>query len=316
MAKNLVDGKASLDVRALSRMLSGWRGHAGLSLSELEARTGFSTAKLSSLCSAHLRPSTLDVMKIGYACAADDQEVDLCIRAAQRAHDPETWDRINGKAWQLPTWTYWDVAAEAAELVIVATNVLPELVRTPALQEAMFSAGAAAHELTRELKNTLLARLAVEPDDAACRGRPSPLRVRLIVCEPALAGGSRLMADQLRHLEELTWLPGLEFFLVDNGPRYFGMGTSFTMMRFVERRFDDVVHHRALHGDSWLETATERALYELALDSVAKAARGQEQSTLRLGLTAAELEAQPSPVLDLKLLDAVQPPRPQPPRIA
>lgn len=288
MAKNLVNGKASLDIRALSRILAHWRNQADLSLSELGARTGFSTAKLSTLCSAHLRPSTLDVMKIGYACDADSDELDLAIRSAQRAYDPEMWDRVNGTHSSLPTWTYWDVASEATELVIVAANVLPELVRTPALHDSMLRAGATSHELAPELKRNLLARLGIEHDD-----HPNPLQVQLIVGEPALTGGSRLMADQLRYLEELTELPGFQFSVVASGScHHFGMGTSFTMMRFVERRFDDVVHHRALHGDSWLETAADKAPYEQALEEFTKVTRGQEASSRWLGLAIAELEDQ------------------------
>lgn len=294
MALKLVDGKASLEVRALSRTVLDWRSRRGWPLAELEKHVGFSTAKLSMLCTASQRFSALDVMKIGGACDVDDEEVELCVRAAQRALDPQMWDRINGDAWPRLTWTYWDVAAEATELVIVAMDALPELVHTDAYHAAMLKSGATAHELDPQLKEAVLARLALGIRKAARPGSLGPLRVRLIVPESVLAsgvGGSRVMADQLRHLEELNRLPGFEITVVDNdaGP-YFGMGTSFTMMRFVERRFDDVVHARTLHGDNWFESAAERSPYERVLDALAEVTRTPERSSLWLGRNAMLLQ--------------------------
>ncbi|MFD4676502.1 helix-turn-helix domain-containing protein [Lentzea sp. NPDC058450] len=69
------------------------------SLLELGARVGFSTAKLSHLCRAAQRMSPREVVVVGAACGAPDDEVELCMRVAQRAVDPQMWDRINGDAW-------------------------------------------------------------------------------------------------------------------------------------------------------------------------------------------------------------------------
>jgi hypothetical protein len=192
------------------------------------------------------------------------------------------------------TWTYWDIAAEATELVIVAMDALPELVRTDAYHAAMLKAGATAHELDIKLKEELLARLALDARKAAPSGNLGPLQVRLIISEPVLAsraGGSRVMADQTRRLEELNELPGCEITVVDNnaGPHY-GMGTSFTMMRFVERRFDDVVHIRTPHHDSWLESEAERLPYERVLDALAEVTRTRARSSLWLSRNAIMLQ--------------------------
>lgn len=271
----------------MSRTVLGWRTKRGWSLAELGELVGFSSAKLSQLCRAVLRMSPLEVVAIGAACGASDEEVELCVRVAQRAVDPAMWDRINGDAWTRLTWTPWEVMAEASELVIVADDVLPELVRIDSYHAALLESGAVATELDLALQQEVLKRLGMDATEAARPGSPRRLRVRLIVPESRLngsVGGARVMADQLERLEELSELPGFEFRLVDGdaGP-HFGQGMSFTMMRFVEKRFDDVVLLRTLHGgDTWLESAAEREPYERALVALDGALRSQQESARRL----------------------------------
>ena len=200
---DLVGGRASLEVRALSRTVLGWRTKRGWSLAELGELVGFSTAKLSQLCRAVLRMSPLEVVAIGAACGASDEEVELCVRVAQRAIDPGMWDRINADAWARLSWTPWDVMAEASELVIVADEVLPELVRVDSYHAALLESGAAANELDLARQHEVLKRLGMDAKEAARPGSPRRLSVRLIVPESLLdgsVGGARVMADQLERL--------------------------------------------------------------------------------------------------------------------
>lgn len=283
MALDLVAGRASLEVRALSRTVLGWRMKRGWSLAELGELVGFSTAKLSQLCRAVLRMSPLEVVSIGAACGASDEEVELCVRVAQRAVDPAMWDRINADAWARLSWTPWDVMAEASELVIVADEVLPELVRVDSYHAALLESGSAANELDLAQQHEILKRLGMDAKEAARPGSPRRLSVRLIVPESLLGGsvgGARVMADQLERLEELSELPGFEFRVVDGEAEpYFGRGASFTMMRFVEKRFDEVVLLRTLHGgDTWLESTAEREPYERALVALDRVLRSEEES--------------------------------------
>jgi len=287
MALNLVAGRASLEVRALSRTVLGWRTKRGWSLKELGELVGFSPAKLSQLCRAVVRMSALEVVAVGAMCGASDEEVELCVRIAQRAVDPVMWDRINADAWARLTWAPWEVMAEASELVIVTHDVLPELVRVDAYHVALLESGGAANELDPAFQHEVLQRLAMDANEAARPGSPRRLHIRLIVPESLLGasvGGARVMADQLEHLEELNELPGFEFRVMDSeaGP-YFGQGASFTMMRFVEKRFDDVVLLRTLHGgDTWLESAAEREPYERALVALDGVVRSEQESARRL----------------------------------
>ena len=292
MAAKLIDGKASLEVRALSRRVLGWRKRQNWSLEELKEIVGFSTAKLSQLSTAVIRCSPTDVVKIASACGVSDDEVELCVQASHRLGDPQTWDYVTRGAWPRLTWTYWDVATEASELAIVAPDAIPELFRTAAHHAAMLQAGATAHELDSRLQEEVLGRLA---RNSARHGSASPLLVRLILSESALTsnvGGARVVADQLLHLDELqASLPNLLIEVVDGGAGpYFGMGKSFTMMRFVERRFDDVVHVRTIHGDSWLESERERQPYEHALESLGAVLRPPEETSAWLCQTAMQLQ--------------------------
>ncbi|SMD23588.1 helix-turn-helix domain-containing protein [Lentzea albidocapillata] len=284
MAQKLTAGRASLEVRALSRTVLGWRHIRGWSLAELGELVGFSAATLSQITRAVVRPSPSDVLKIGAACRVPDDEIELCVRVAQRANDPQMWDRINGGTWARLVWTPWDVMAEANELLIVATDVLPELFRTNAYHEVLCKSGAATSGLDLDVQQDVLARLDMDAKEAARPGSHGPLRVRLLVTEAVLTssiGGARIMTEQLGHLEDLAGRTGFDLGVVDSdaGP-YFGMHQSFAVMRFRAPRFDDVVLTRTLHGgDIWLESAAECAPYERALLVLNDVVRSREDSS-------------------------------------
>lgn len=284
MAQKLIAGKASLELRALSRTVLGWRHIRRWSLGELGELVGFSAATISEISRAVIRPSPSDVLKIGTACRAPDDEIELCVRVAQRANDPQMWDRINGDAWARLVWTPWDVMAEANELLIVATDVVPELFRINAYHDVLCNSGAATSGLDLDLQQGVLARLDMDAKEAARPGSHGPLHVQLLVTEAVLTssvGGARIMIEQLGHLEDLAGRTGFELRVVDNdaGP-YFGMHQSFTVMRFRASRFEDVVLTRTLHGgDIWLESAAECAPYERALLVLNDVVRSREDSS-------------------------------------
>ncbi|GLY51865.1 helix-turn-helix transcriptional regulator [Lentzea sp. NBRC 102530] len=284
MAQKLVKGRASLELRALGRTVLGWRHIRNWSLAELGELVGYSTATISEISRAVIRPSPSDVLRIGAACHAPEDEIELCIRVAQRANDPLMWDRINGDAWARLTWTPWDVMAEANELLIIASEVVPELFRISTYHEALCQAGAATTGLNLDQQQSVQARLDMDAKEAARPGNHGPLHVRLLVTEAVLTdnvGGARTMIEQLGHLEDLTERTSFEFGVVDSsaGP-YFGMNQSFTVMRFRAPRFDDVVLTRTLHdGDVWLESAVERAPYERALLALNDVVRSRQDSS-------------------------------------
>ncbi|KJK49497.1 hypothetical protein UK23_13655 [Lentzea aerocolonigenes] len=193
------------------------------------------------------------------------------------------WDRINGDAWARLVWTPWDVMAEANELLIVASDVLPEPFRIGAYHDALCESGAATSGLDVDLQQGVLARLDMDEKEAARPGSHGPLHIRLLVTEAVLTGsvgGARTMIEQLGHLEDLAGRTGFDLRVVDNeaGP-YFGMHQSFTVMRFRAPRFEDVVLTRTLHGgDVWLESAAECAPYERALLVLNDVIRPREDS--------------------------------------
>ncbi|MCG8924155.1 Scr1 family TA system antitoxin-like transcriptional regulator [Lentzea sp. CC55] len=283
MAQKLTAGKASLEVRALSRVVLGWRHLRSWSLAELGELVGYSAATLSQISRAVIRPSPSDVLRIGAACRAPDDEIELCARVAQRANDPQMWDRINGDAWARLVWTPWNVMLEATELLIVATDAVPELFRTNAYNEMLRKSGAVAGCLDLGWQQDVLARLDMDAKEAARPGSHGPLCVRLLVTEPVLTcsvGGVPAMIEQLGRLEDLTERTGFDLNIVngDAGP-YFGMQQSFTVMRFRAPRFDDVVLTRTLHGgDTWLESAADCEPYERALLALNNVVRTREES--------------------------------------
>ncbi|WP_188316427.1 helix-turn-helix domain-containing protein [Solihabitans fulvus] len=243
----------------MSRGLSRWRQESRLTGAEVSRRGGFSQSKISKLENATQTINPPDVIALGLVYGVPEKERDALFHAAVRARDPRMWEAM-GRDLPCAGWNYAEVAAEAAELRILAADVLPPILRTQEYALAVTSAQAitlAEHlpPFDADRHRQHQARLREDP----------PLRVHLIVGESVLrrpTGGRRVMADQLVRLQALAELPSVTVQVLPPGlGAYPGMGTPFTILSFVEERFDDVVHLGQLDGGRWLESIRELAPY-------------------------------------------------------
>ncbi|MVU77885.1 transcriptional regulator [Nocardia sp. ET3-3] len=110
-------------------------------------------------------------------------------------------------------------------------------------------------------------------------------------------GGTHVLRGQLEHLLELSARPNV---IIQVLPLRAGgcaaLGTSFTMLRFAERTFPDVVYLPQPTGAAHLERRPDEVdTYRKAMDRLAQQAESRERSRSRLIAAAAGLRQGPIP---------------------
>lgn len=261
--------RSNLHRRALSRVVQRWQEAAELSGGELADRAGWSGAKMSLLLNAHQSMSEADFLTLAMILKADPvlRDRGLCsVRASVGQADAGQ----NGLKWTLA-----DLEAEAQELRIYASETVPPLLRTSAYDDLVWSslptAVQACHErYDNELRHATLGKLAERPHR----------RVHVVFADAVLrhlAVLQEIGADQLAWLVKLAELDNVTLQVALDAGRPVA-GSGFTLLSFLEDRFEDVVHVEQLHGVEWLERAAERMAYEVTLDHLTRAVLSAENS--------------------------------------
>ncbi|ANZ36954.1 hypothetical protein BBK82_13605 [Lentzea guizhouensis] len=234
---------------------------------------GWSAAKLSMMHNAGSRIFEVDVLTLALHYGVDaDEQVRAC-HTAQRAADLKAWEQSPKADLPCLTWTLAELEAEAATIQIVAGEVVPELLRTPAYGSAVRLAQAPVMCDYFQPYD-----VGLQQSTLALATAGAAVVIDVYLAEAALrrvVGGKRVMADQLLYLVALSEYPGIRIRVVpDAVGAYAGMGTAFSYMTFHEERFGDVVAVQRLHGVGWREERRKVSPYgetvgrldEIALD--------------------------------------------------
>lgn len=257
-----LDYRANLHRRALSRVVQRWRDTAGLSGAELATAAGWSTAKMSMLLNACQAMSEADFLTLAMLLKADPVLRDRGLHSVRNASGQ---DEAGQKGLK---WTLADIEADAAALCVLAGDLVPPQLRTPAYHEAVRAVQIAGcgPAYTTEEREAVLAQLFAAV----------PLRIHLVLGEGAvrrLIGGEKVRRDQLLWLARLAELTNVTVqVLRDDMGAHAGMGLSFTCMSFVERQFDGIVYVPQLREPIWVETPSEVTFYEQTFAAAAEAA--------------------------------------------
>lgn len=260
--------RAGLHRRALSRVVNGWREAAAMSGADVAVAAGWSTAKMSMLLNAHQPMSEADFLTLAMIFKGDPLVRDRGL------HSVRTASAQCGDSWGGLTWTLAELEAEAQELRVYTLATVPPLLRTPAYDDAIWSSLPAAvqqrHErYDDELRQATLAKLVERPH----------MRMHVVFAHHVLrrvAALDEIGGDQLSWIVNLAELDNVTFQVErDVGPPVAG---GFTMLSFLEDRFEDVVYTEQLHGVEWLEPAAERLVYEEAFVQLTDGAMGGDRS--------------------------------------
>jgi hypothetical protein len=274
---SLPNHKANLYLRALGRTLRKWRDDSCQSGDAVAKAMGWSAAKLSMMHNAGSRIFELDVLTLALHYGVDaDERVRAC-HTAQRATDPKAWAQSPRADLPCLTWTLAELEAEAATIQIVAGEVVPELLRTPAYGSAVRLAQAPVMCNYFQPYD-----VALQQSTLALASAGESVVVEVYLAEAVLrrvVGGQRVMADQLLYLLALSEYPNIRIRVVpDTAGAYAGMGTSFSYMTFHEERFDDVVAVQQLHGVGWTEEERKVRPYKETVGRMDEVALDMEAS--------------------------------------
>jgi hypothetical protein len=261
--------RADLHRRALSRVVQRRQEAASLSGAELADRAGWSGAKMSLLLNAHQPMTEADFLTLAMILKVDPLLRDsglVSVRAS--AGQPDVGQ--NGLKWTLA-----DLEGEAQTLRIYTPDVVPPLLRTPAYDDSVWvslppAAQARLDRYDDELRQATLNKLAERPHR----------RVHVVFGEWVLRHLGTLQdigRDQLAWLVKLAELDNVTFQVVrDAAPAV--IGGAFTILSFLENRFDDVVYVEQAHKREWVEGAEDRAVYGAMFDRLASSGLAAERT--------------------------------------
>lgn len=273
--------KSNLQHRAVARALASWREISEKGLKEASDAAKWSVGKTSMMQNAACPISEFDVAILALVYGVNDQTRAAVYHGAQRARDPQAYDRLPGVEPCIG-WTYGEVAAEASHLRIVATDAFPYVVRTAGYADALqkYHADRIAlrqcHQYSSIAREHITRRLLQE----------ASLHLHLIFSEAlirCLVGRAPIMVDQLVRLIELAQCPNIEIQVVPDSVGRLAAARSFSILTFREDRFDDVIYIEDPHGSTWLESHDTREPYTPTFDGLTEDALSTEDSVEYIG---------------------------------
>lgn len=252
-----------------------WQQTAELSGGELAARAGWSGATMSLLLNAHHTMTEAHFLTLAMILGIDPVLRDRGL-ASVRASLGQADAGQNGLRWTLA-----DLEAEAQTLCIYAPGTVPPLLRTTAYDDFVWSslptAVQACHErYDNEQREATLDMLAERPHR----------RVHIVFAASVLRQLETLQdigADQRAWLVKLAELDNVTLQVVRDSERPVA-GGGFTLLSFLEDRFEDVVYVERLHKVEWLEGIEERTIYRTVYSELAFAEQVSPMTGVPVGL--------------------------------
>ncbi|MEV6341135.1 helix-turn-helix transcriptional regulator [Nocardia vinacea] len=282
------DTGSTLPRRQLGRLLRDARTAAGLSLESSARLMDWGKATLSRLengKTGKVRPRDLDALAELYG--VDDEDLvawkDLAKQAPVRS-----WLRDYSDVLATKFDTYLELESAAAELAIFQPLVIPGLLQTNEYARAM---NQATQPRIPDEDLDRLAALRTQRQHLITRAR-HPTRLVAVLHENVtrtLVGGSAVMADQLRHIADMSTRDNIEIRLL---PYHAGFPTGrviapFTILTFPKDSAGrpvepSVIYAESFTGDAYLEKREDLHRFQRAFRTVTRATLDVVPSRIRL----------------------------------
>jgi transcriptional regulator with XRE-family HTH domain len=283
-------GSATVRNRRLAAELRRLRESGDFTGDDVAERLGWSASKVSRLENARQAPRFADVRRLldlyGVEGAYREQLLQLARDAVRRG-----WWEAFSDALPEPYASYIGLEIEAEELWQWETQVVPGLLQTEAYAQAVEQR---SHSTEVIPPSRVDARVEARLERQSVLTREAPLRLSVVLDEALLLrryGGAAVMAEQMRHLQELADLPNLTLQVLPlDGPHPIATG-SFTLLQFPlvgGIKFHDVVYIEHLNGCSYLEEETETYRHRLSFERLRAEALGPAESLERISRIARE----------------------------
>jgi transcriptional regulator with XRE-family HTH domain len=266
------------------------RESGNLTGDDVAERLGWSASKISRLENARQAPRFADVRRLLDLYGADGTYREQLLQLARDAVRRGWWEAFSDA---LPEQyaSYIGLEIEAEAIWQWETQVVPGLLQTEAYAQAVEQR---SHSTEVIPPSRVDARVEARLARQDVLTREMPLQLSVVLDEALLLrqyGDAAVMADQLRHLEELSDLPNLNLQVLPlEGPHPIATG-SFTLLQFPlvgGIKFHDVVYIEHLNGCSYLEEETETYRHRLSFERLRAEALGPAESMERISRIARE----------------------------
>jgi transcriptional regulator with XRE-family HTH domain len=283
-------GSATVRNRRLAAELRRLRESGGLTGDDVAERLGWSASKISRLENARQAPRFADVRRLLDLYGVDGAHREQLLQLARDAVRRGWWEAFSDA---LPEQyaSYIGLEIEAEEIWQWETQVVPGLLQTEAYAQSVEQR---SHSTEVIPPSRVDARVEARMARQSVLTREPPLRLSVVLDEALLLrrhGEPAVMAEQLRHLQQLSELPNLSLQVLPlDGPHPIATG-SFTLLQFPlvgGIKFHDVVYIEHLNGCSYLEEETETYRYRLSFERLSAEALGPAESRERIARIARE----------------------------
>jgi transcriptional regulator with XRE-family HTH domain len=273
-------GSATVRNRRLAAELRRLRETVELTGDDVAERLGWSASKISRLENARQAPRFADVRRLLDLYGVDGTHRDQLLQLARDAVRRGWWEAFSDA---LPEQyaSYISLEIEAVEIWQWETQVVPGLLQTEAYAHAVEQR---SHSTEVIPPSRVDARVEARLARQRVLTREMPLQLAVVLDEALLLrlyGDAAVMAEQLRHLQELSELPNISLQVLPlDGPHPIATG-SFTLLQFPlvgGIKFHDVAYIEHLNGCSYLEEETETYRHRLSFERLTAEALGPGES--------------------------------------
>lgn len=236
--------------RRLRTRLRQLRSQRDLTQETVASMLDWSTAKVLRIESGTVSVSITDLRALlGVYDVTDPGEIDELVDLAREARR-RPWAAAYKDLWTPEFYRYVGYEASAARVMKVESQLVPGLLQTKEYAEAVMQALAPVSPPDApDIQRRVEARLRRQEE---LFGKPRP-KMAFVLDEAVVRrvmGGPRVMADQLRHLQEMASSPDLTIQIVP-----FGKGATsslqgpFTILEFDQADLDTVLFIETPRGD-------------------------------------------------------------------
>lgn len=276
--------------RRLGAELRRLRTNAGLHLDQVAAQVPCSTSKISRLETGKGSPKLSDLQRLMQIYGVtSDTESDMLLRLVRDSRGHGWWepytDGVTPERFVLDDSSrkYTSLEADAVAVRTFDIVALHGLLQTADYARAVLGAQLPQHP-SEEIEQLVQLRLRRQE---ALVDRDPPLEYAAVVDESVLCrlvGGSGVMAEQLRAIQDVAQLPNVFLQVL---PFTVGMHRAhtgrFAILEFPEELVSDVVYVEGPAGDTYLEVESDVAVYKDVFADVSAQALDPAASSAVIG---------------------------------
>jgi transcriptional regulator with XRE-family HTH domain len=260
---------STMRMRYVGRVLSEWRGRAGLTGDVVAERLNWARSKISKLENASQTITPADVISMAVVYGVSETERDELVDEVQHATERGWWlsygDAVTAKQFD----RYVDFESEAIALANFEIDLIPGLLQTEDYAHASVRTG--FPDATDE---EAMRRVALRLARQQILNRPRPPRLWLVIDEtalrrPAATTGASVMRAQIDRLIEAAGQPDVTLqvlpFSAGLHPAMYG---PFRTFRFDAPELPDIVYAESMTSAYYIDQPDEVGEYVKALDRI------------------------------------------------